>query len=466
MRSPLASAFRTEARLESRLPFNLSRWFAIVGFVSISAVGAASAFMLTHFLTERMLRQEGVLTMEFLQTLVLTEKSLLAYFTVDRPGKVDTNELEAALGHIAAVPDVMRANIYNRERVLIWSSDNRIIGRRFGPNPELDAALSGQLVVHGDADKEEGQLRKEEHVDLHERDSYFIEIYVPVRDAVRGRVIGAIEIYKRPQALAEALHSGRIYIFIGAAFAGLFLYLALFGLSRRADAVIRSQQELLVESEILATVGEMGSAVAHGIRNPLAAIRSSAELALDSPPELARESAQDIIAEADRLETWVRNLLSYARPLAGANEAVALPALVDGVIDHFARDMEKRDISGRSMLGHDLPPARGDAFLLGQVLHSLVANAVEAIQHGGTIEFAANTVPAQRRVELTIRDSGPGMTAEQVARAFTPFYTTKPKGLGVGLALAKRIVERFGGRIAIDSAPGRGTAVCLSMPIA
>jgi signal transduction histidine kinase len=58
------------------------------------------------------------------------------------------------------------------------------------------------------------------------------------------------------------------------------------------------------------------------------------------------------------------------------------------------------------------------------------------------------------------------MTAEQLERAFTPFYTTKPKGLGVGLALAKRIVERFGGRITIDSAPGRGTAVCLSMPIA
>jgi two-component system, NtrC family, sensor histidine kinase HydH len=460
MSSPLAPAFRRQATL----PFNLSRWFAIVGLVSISIVGATSAFLLSQFLTERMLRQEAVLTMEFLQTVVLTEKPLLAYLAGERPQ--NANELEEALGHIGAIPDILRANMYNRERVLIWSSANKIIGRKFGPNPELDAALGGRLVVHGGTEHDDGQSSKEEHVGLGEREGYFVEIYVPVRDSVRGKVIGVIELYKRPQALAEALHTGRIYIFLGAAVAGLFLYLALFGLSRRADAVIRSQQELLVDSEILATVGEMGSAVAHGIRNPLAAIRSSAELALDATSDVALEAARDIIAEADRLEAWVRNLLSYARPLPGADEAVALPALVDGVIDHFAREMEKRDISGRSTLARDLPLAKGDSFLLGQVLHSLLANAVEAIQQGGTIEIAGKTIPAQRRVEVTIRDSGPGMTAEQLKRAFTPFYTTKPKGLGIGLALAKRIVERLGGRIVIDSAPGRGTAVCLSMPIA
>jgi signal transduction histidine kinase len=275
-----------------------------------------------------------------------------------------------------------------------------------------------------------------------------------------------IELYKSPKELAEALRTGRLYIFLGAAAAGLFLYLALFGLSRRADAVIRTQRERLVEAEILAAVGEMSSAVAHGIRNPLAAIRSSAELALDGAPEHARETAQDIIDEADRLEAWIRNLLSYSRPLAGAHEAVALTALVDSNMDHFAREMEKREISGHSALAPDLPPAKGDAFLLGQVLHTLIANAVEAIEHGGTIEIAGKKVPGQQRVELTVHDSGPGMTPEQLERAFTPFYTTKPKGLGVGLSLAKRIVERFGGRITIDSAPGRGTAVCLSMPIA
>jgi signal transduction histidine kinase len=210
----------------------------------------------------------------------------------------------------------------------------------------------------------------------------------------------------------------------------------------------------------------MGSAVAHGIRNPLAAIRSSAELALDAAPELARESAQDIITEADRLEEWVRSLLSYSRPFSSASEAVALPGLVSGAIDHFAREMEKRGIAGRCALAPDLPPAKADPLLLKQVVHSLLANAVEAIQRNGNIEIAGEVAPEQHHVTLTIRDTGPGMTPEQLKRVFTPFYTTKRTGLGVGLPLAKRIIERFGGRIAIDSTPGRGTTVRLSMPIA
>jgi signal transduction histidine kinase len=134
-------------------------------------------------------------------------------------------------------------------------------------------------------------------------------------------------------------------------------------------------------------------------------------------------------------------------------------------MEHFIREMEKREISARIDMSPDLPMAVGDPLLLGRVVHSVLANAVEAVQDGGRIEVAGRAMGGGQRVELTIRDSGPGMTAEQLKRVFTPFYTTKPTGLGLGLALGKRIVERFGGGIAIDSGPGRGTAVSLSMPI-
>jgi signal transduction histidine kinase len=273
-------------------------------------------------------------------------------------------------------------------------------------------------------------------------------------------------LYKRPLALTESLQQAHLYILIGAGLSGLFLYLSLFGLSRRADVVIHTQRKRLVETEILATVGEMGSAVAHGIRNPLASIRSSAELSLGASHAVAIDSAKDIIAEADRLEEWVRNLLSYSNPLSVATEAFALHALVADSMEHFSREMEKRSISSRFDPSQDLPLAKGDPLLLGQVLHSLLANAIEAIQQGGRIEITCRSIPARQLVELTVRDSGPGMSRDQLARVFTPFYTTKTKGLGVGLTLAKRIVEHSGGRVTINSNPGHGTAVRLSMQIA
>lgn len=444
-------------------PFNLSRWFATVGLISISTIGIVCALLLSNFLTSSMLRQEGVMTMQFVQSLAQTEPTLPAYFKGEPAS--DPNELRLALRHMAAVPEALRANMYNRDRTVIWSTDKTLVGRRFGANPELDAALAGEVVVHPDEADDE-HLRKEEHMALQKETDYFVEAYVPVRDGINGPVIGVVELYKSPQALDEALRTSRWYIFVGSALSCLFLYLTLFGLSRRADAVIREQQVRIIDSETLAALGEMASAVAHGIRNPLACIRSSAELALDGRPDDARETAQDIINEADRIEVWVRELLTYACPISATTELVSLPALVEATINSFARDMERRHISSRSLLTCDLPQARGDAMLLGQVLHSLFSNAVEAIETGGTIEITGRAVPQEKRVELTIRDSGPGMDAEQLKHMFTPFYTTKARGLGVGLSLARRIIDRLGGSIGISSVPGKGTAVCLSMSIA
>ena len=106
---------------------------------------------------------------------------------------------------------------------------------------------------------------------------------------------------------------------------------------------------------------------------------------------------------------------------------------------------------------------RGDAILIGQVFSSLIANAVEAMPNGGrlTLTGAARSTGL---VSVEIRDTGTGMSEEQLARALKPFHTTKAKGLGVGLPLARRIVERMGGRIVLASRLGEGTTVELTLP--
>jgi len=437
-------------------PFNLSRWFAAVGLLSIAALSLASGILLTRFLTERMLRQEAVLTMEFIHSVVLVENAV-SYFRDPRAGGP---ELESAFNHVASMRDVLRASAHNADRRVIWSNDRAIVGQRFTDNPELERALAGELVVHGD--RIDGHGEKAEHATLDERVGYFVEIYFPVRDA-KGQVVGAVELYKTPRALFAAIQTAERAVWLGALLGGAFLYLTLFWLVRRADRVIRTQQERLVESETLAAVGEVGSAVAHGIRNPLAAIRSSAELAQETDDPTGREAARDIIAEVDRMESWVRDLLSYSRPIAGMATNVDLAAIIRESLGNFDREAA-RGVTTVAELQPGLPVVRGDPLLLGQVLGSLLANAYEAVGQGGRVSVRVRQ--ASPNVLVQVSDDGPGMSEQQLARIFRPFYTTKPKGLGAGLPLARRIIERFGGAISVSSAPGRGTTVEVRLPAA
>jgi len=443
--------------------FNLSRWFAIVGLVSIATISGIAGWAMSRFVTKEMLQQEGELTQQFVQTLVQTERSLQTYFAYGQAE--DSLELELAMSHISRMQDMLRANVYNREQRVIWSSDRSLEGKTFGPNEELDEALAGMLVVHADVHDEHGS-GKSEHRNLEKVANLFVEIYVPVRAPETGDVIGAIEFYKNPQPLFHALERMNTYVALGAAIAGGFLYLALAWLVRRADLTMRQQERRLIDAETLAVIGEMSSAVAHGIRNPLASIRSSAELIQVADLDVAREAGGDIVAASDRLEAWVRELLSFSRPLDEEPQPVALRPLVERCIEEFARDMERRRIACRPDMRGALPEVRGDGLLLGQVLHSLVANAIEAMNADGVLSLSVTASQDRQEVMLTVGDTGPGMSPEQLKNVGKPFYTTKTRGLGVGLSQVRRIIERYGGHIDIMSEQGKGTEVRLYLPAA
>jgi signal transduction histidine kinase len=242
---------------------------------------------------------------------------------------------------------------------------------------------------------------------------------------------------------------------------GGFLLATLSGMVRRADLVIRSQQERLVETETLAALGEVGSAVAHGIRNPLASIRSSAELWHDATDASVRESAHDIMSEVDRLEKWVRELLTYSQPLEDQLGAIALPPIIKESVTNFARESEKRDVKISLQLHDRLPFITGDPALLVQVFNNLIANALDATHPGGEIIVKAKEAADHKHVELKFTDTGVGIAPNHIAKVGSTFYTTKQKGLGVGLALVRRIIKRSGGRVIIESRQGVGTTVTL-----
>jgi signal transduction histidine kinase len=442
---------------------NLTRWFGVLALVSIGAITVTSVWLMTWFVSQRMLLLEGTLTREFVHSLMLVETPLQNFFR-DATQPVPP-AIEGSFRHSAGMPDVLRANLYDRSKRVIWSSDPALIGRQFGSNDELDNALAGAVVVESKT-ADERLHGKAEYERLSQPDALFVEIYVPVVDVTDGRVIGAIEFYKNPRELMLMLRQLRLYIAIGGAAFGMLLFVVLFGLVRRADLIIRAQQRALVNNETLAAIGEMSTAVAHGIRNPLASIRSSAELIPGSEPARIQEAADDIVAQSDRLEAWVRELLSYTRPLSEPSTHVAVGPLVQQCLSDFARELQTRGIAVDNDTAADLPPVRGNPLLLGQVVRSLLANAIEAVSQGGHIAVRGSREAGGTMVTLSVRDSGPGMSPQQLDRVGKPFYTTKPRGLGVGLSLARRIIERSGGRMDIESVVGQGTVVHLHMAVA
>jgi len=439
--------------------FNLMRWFSATALLSVAAVSAAAALALSAFLTERMIGHEAALTAGFVRSIVATEN---AYDFFRGGPKTTAPEIGDIFTHMTKMPDVARTNVYSPQRQMIWSSDAKLIGRSFDHNDELDKALKAALVVHsGVVDR--ARLPKSEHQDFDAGVHNFVESYIPIFDEAGRQVIGVVELYKVPRDLFDAIRSGERLIWAAAFAAGVFLYAALFWIVRRAHWIIERQREQLIESEALAMVGEMGSAVAHGLRNPLASIRSSAELALSGELSAdAREYTSDIVAQVDRLEGWIRQLLTYAKPVHAQIGPVDINVVLSETLDAYQHDLARQKTAARLELAPDLPPVRGEAALFGQLIGSLVANASEALREGGEIVVGSRPDPAGGII-VEIVDNGPGMTRKNASRVFKPFFTTKQKGLGLGLPLVRRVIGRLGGAVDFESEPGRGTVVRLHL---
>ena len=214
--------------------FDLLRSFAVLSLVVILAIAVVSATVLLHYQRHQIMQRDGIVTMELVQGLADSQLSF------PHPAGITQEERLAELfAHVAKIPDVFRANIFAADARVLWSTDKRFVGKRFDDNAELNAALQGELVYHlARRDAED----KGEHGFVPEEADEFVEIYVPIWNPIRSRIIGVVEVYKAPMALARALAQGRYLIVGGGILGALFLYLTLFWIVRRANTVMLYQQ--------------------------------------------------------------------------------------------------------------------------------------------------------------------------------------------------------------------------------
>jgi two-component system NtrC family sensor kinase len=230
---------------------------------------------------------------------------------------------------------------------------------------------------------------------------------------------------------------------------------------------LREARDQLVEAERLAAIGELSAAVAHGIRNPLAGIKTAAELAVADagPDDPLRPSFVDILSEADALESRISELLDFARPFAPNFTTGDLNEVVRGVLHLLRRQIGERAVTVDATYADVLPLHELDEAQIEQVCLALVTNALEAMPSGGTLTVRTLASNATEELIVTIRDTGHGIAPDQVPQIFRLFYTRKARGTGVGLATVKRIVDGHHGRIEVSSAPGAGTTFTVTLPL-
>ncbi|MGD9609645.1 MAG: nitrogen regulation protein NR(II) [Desulfovibrionaceae bacterium] len=220
----------------------------------------------------------------------------------------------------------------------------------------------------------------------------------------------------------------------------------------------------LQKSERLAAIGELSMFISHEIRNPLFAIAGFANALLRAKDlgETSREKATIILTESKRLDDILKDIINFARPVEGKTGEADLGEVARRTMALVRLGLEKQGISVTLDLAPGAPMARGDPDILTQCLLNCLTNAREAMPEGGSV--TVSTGRRGDRVTLAVADTGPGIPPDVLPRVFNPFFTTRDKRAGLGLAMIKKILEDLGGSVEIESPPGQGTTVTLLLP--
>jgi signal transduction histidine kinase len=231
-----------------------------------------------------------------------------------------------------------------------------------------------------------------------------------------------------------------------------------------ANQQIREAEEAVRRSDRLAALGQLSAGLAHELRNPLGTIRASSEMLAQNVAkenEVAREMASFITTEVDRCNSLVTRFLQFARPLEIKPAMADLGQTIDRAVELAQR--EAPQVTIYKNYEPEIRPFPFDAELLERVFYNLLLNAAQASAAGGAV--TVKTRAAGGAVEIAVIDRGVGIGAAQVDSIFNPFFTTKPDGVGLGLAIVAKIVDEHHGKIAVESEPGKGSVFRVLLPL-
>jgi len=249
---------------------------------------------------------------------------------------------------------------------------------------------------------------------------------------------------------------------------------------------LRTAQDRLVQTEKLASLGQLTAGIAHEIKNPLNFVNNfsvlSAEL-IDELNDLLKTAALDdktreeidelthmlkgnlekVVQHGRRADSIVKNMLLHSREGSGEHRPADINTIVEEAARFFSAEIEARDIVVETELYSDLPLLQLDRDQMKQAFYNVIKNSFEAMKRRGILRI--RTDMDESHVRVSFIDNGGGMSAEALSHVFEPYYTTKATGTGLGLLIVRRIVREHGGELAIESTEGKGLTLTIRLPL-
>jgi two-component system sensor histidine kinase HydH len=239
-----------------------------------------------------------------------------------------------------------------------------------------------------------------------------------------------------------------------------------------ANRSLKEAEAQVRRADRLAALGQLTAGLAHELRNPMSTMKTSAEMLqrnVEKENAIAREMADYITQEVDRTNSLITRFLDFARPHHLRLETGDLHALLDRTIARFDREKSgsAASVSVFKNYSPDVPPVRFDAELMEHVISNLLSNAAQASPDRGVITVKTRLAEAESRsaVEIAVIDRGSGIDPKNLESIFNPFFTTKPEGVGLGLAIVSKIVDEHEGQITVESTPGEGSVFRVYLPV-
>jgi len=364
-------------------------------------------------------------------------------------------------------------NIYDIDRnVIAYSTDPENIGKmaveKLGYKKAVDGELSSGLTSGG------GNLLGIGLENIGEQKK--LRTYIPFRgmDPLSGRKGHVLGVFELTQDLTQEYQSvvKLQYLIFGLSIIIMALiFVSLILIVRKAEGIIekRAKEQIALEAQLnqaerLATLGQMIAGVSHEIRNPLGIIRSTAELlsGMGGADETQKKLSNMIIESSNRLNNIVTEFMDFARPQNPDLQDCFLEEIITRNLDFLRPELDKQNIAVQDNLKNRSFKFRADPHLLYRAFLNLFINAIQSMNNGGTINV--NLSEENNSYVVGIRDTGKGIHQDTINKIFSPFFSTKDKGSGLGLPIVKNIIEAHNGEIRINSVPDSGTEVIILLP--